>query len=248
MDTGRDGHGRLVRRVERVTEVPMLVLAVLYLIALILSYLSGVSEEVRDGARVVQSLIIVVFAGELIAKIAVADQRLKYLRSHWLDVMIVVLPFLRPLTLLLVLPVFARAMVGLNRVMGSYRGAYVLVIGLLTVFTAAGLMAVFEQGEGGPIRNFSDALWWATTTITTVGYGDTYPVTPEGRAVAVVLMVVGIALFGVLTASVAAYLVESAAEDEQEEQEDAMERVLQKLEAVERRLEELSERSGRGKE
>ncbi len=121
---------------------------------------------------------------------------------------------MRPLRILMFLPVLARAAVGMQRIMGPFRGAYVLLVALATVLTAAGLVLLFERRtDGGSIQTFWDALWWAITTITTVGYGDTYPVTREERIVAAALMVVGIVLFGVLTAGVSAYFLESAAED-----------------------------------
>jgi voltage-gated potassium channel len=66
-----------------------------------------------------------------------------------------------------------------------------------------------ERGGDGSIQTFADALWWAAATITTVGYGDVYPRTAAGRGVAVVLMLIGISLFGLLTARVAAFFVET---------------------------------------
>jgi len=59
------------------------------------------------------------------------------------------------------------------------------------------------------ITTFGDSLWWTVTTISTVGYGDRYPVTVEGRIVAAVLMVAGIALLGVVTASIASWFVDT---------------------------------------
>ena len=57
------------------------------------------------------------------------------------------------------------------------------------------------------IKTFGDGLWWAATTVTTVGYGDRFPTTPLGRLIAVVLMLVGIALLGVITATIATWFV-----------------------------------------
>jgi voltage-gated potassium channel len=71
------------------------------------------------------------------------------------------------------------------------------------------MVTFLERSGGGPIGDFGTALWWAVSTVTTVGYGDAYPITPEGKGVAVFLMLVGIALFSVMTANVAALLVES---------------------------------------
>ena len=82
---------------------------------------------------------------------------------------------------------------------------------VLTVFIAALAVLDAEQGTGA-IRTFGDALWWAFVTITTVGYGDLYPVTPLGRIVAAGLMVGGIALIGVVTATLASWIVERVAD------------------------------------
>lgn len=234
--------GERVRRIERATEIPMLLLALIYLLAFVVVYLPDIPPELRRSARLVEVVVILVFAGELAIKIALAERRFAYLRSRWLDVLIVAIPFLRPLRILLILPVLARSLVGLNRVMGSYRGAYVLMVGVLTVLAGAGFIAVVEAGSGGPIDNFNDALWWAVTTITTVGYGDTYPVTDAGRVAASVMMVVGIALFGVLTAGIAAYFVETADEEDEERQEERMKQVLSKLEELEQQIEKLNRR------
>ncbi len=213
----RRGQG-LAERIDRLTELPMLLLALAYLPVFIIGYLPQMSVNAREAAQFAEYAIIAAFAAELVVKMAVAERKLHYLRTHWLDVLIILVPFLRPLRFLRVvrvLPFLARGAVGLRAVMGPYRGAYVLVTGLLSVLAAAALVTLFERGAGGSIRGFGDALWWAATTITTVGYGDVAPITPEGRAVAVFLMVVGIALFGVLTAGVAAYFVKGSEEPEQ---------------------------------
>ncbi len=200
-------------------------------------------------------LIIAVFAAELAVKVTLADRRLEYLRSRWLDVVIVLLPFLRPLRVLFFLPFLMRAIVGVERILGPYRVAYVLVVGVLTVLTGAGLVQLFEDRAGGPIQSFGDALWWAITTITTVGYGDTYPVTAGGKVVAASLMLIGIALFGVLTAGVAAYFVERAEEEEEQQQADKIDRILKMLDEqevrdkkVDRLLEKLEELESRIRE
>jgi voltage-gated potassium channel len=70
------------------------------------------------------------------------------------------------------------------------------------------LEVAFEvHAKGSNIHGFADALWWAVVTVTTVGYGDKFPVTAAGRGVAVVLMLVGIGLIGVLTATVSSFFV-----------------------------------------
>lgn len=104
---------------------------------------------------------------------------------------------------------------------------------MLIVFACAGLVLSFEaNSRGSNIHNYGQALWWAIVTVTTVGYGDKYPVTPGGQDVAVVLMLVGIGLIGVLTATVASYFVEQSNDEERAElveRLDRMEAMLERL-------------------
>jgi voltage-gated potassium channel len=105
--------------------------------------------------------------------------------------------------------------------------------GLVGVRLTASWPAWFEaNAKGSNIHNFGDALWWAIVTVTTVGYGDKYPVTAGGRGVATVLMFVGIGLIGVLTATVASYFVEQSADEDRAElveRLDRMEAMLRQL-------------------
>jgi len=81
-------------------------------------------------------------------------------------------------------------------------------VALVMVFFSTMLMVEVERGAAGAtIKTGGDALWWALTTVTTVGYGDTYPVTTEGRIIAAVLMLIGIALFGSMSAIVTSKLI-----------------------------------------
>lgn len=77
---------------------------------------------------------------------------------------------------------------------------------MLITFCSIGIVH-FENVPGGNIQSARDALWWAIVTITTVGYGDRYPTTTEGRVVATVLMIAGVGLFGTLSAYLAKWFI-----------------------------------------
>ena len=79
------------------------------------------------------------------------------------------------------------------------------------------MLQVEKDVPGAKIKNAEDALWWAYVTITTVGYGDLYPVTTEGRLIAAVLMTIGVGLFGTFTAYVASWFVSKKIDEEIEE-------------------------------
>jgi len=102
--------------------------------------------------------------------------------------------------------------------------AAVLVSMLLLVFGSIAVL-IFEDGPDSNIRGPEDALWWSAVTLTTVGYGDRYPVTTEGRIVAVLLMVAGVGLFGALSGFVASWFLSPRGHDRADELADLKQEV-----------------------
>lgn len=78
---------------------------------------------------------------------------------------------------------------------------------VMVLFSTTLMLEAERHAPDATIKTGGDALWWALTTVTTVGYGDTYPVTGEGRVIAAVLMLVGIALFGSMSAIITSKLI-----------------------------------------
>ncbi|NJO39544.1 MAG: ion transporter [Cyanobacteria bacterium CRU_2_1] len=113
--------------------------------------------------------------------------------------------------------------------------AVVLLTIILIVCSSIAILHV-EQGEGVTIHEPSDALWWAITTITTAGYGDTYPVTLEGRVIASLLMIAGVGLFGTLSGFIAAWLLES----HEEKQEHDIHALVNEVQQMRQQLEQLT--------
>ena len=93
-----------------------------------------------------------------------------------------------------------------SRARGTF-SIVLLVSMVLMVFSSIAILNV-EKGPDSNIKSANDALWWSMTTITTVGYGDKYPVTPAGRIIAALLMVTGVGLFGTFTACIATFFME----------------------------------------
>ena len=129
---------------------------------------------------------------------------------------------------------YGMRLLGQARTMVNTYGLQYAVLIAAAIFVAmAGLALVFERNAAdATITTYGDALWWGMATITTVGYGDRFPVTTEGKLISFVIMLLGISLFSLITASVAAMFVKPSAD----KQEATLEDVLKRLEEMEARL------------
>jgi voltage-gated potassium channel len=235
----------LYYRYTKASEMPLLVLAVLMIPIILAPEVFSLAPDQEGMLDNLDWFIYTCFAADFTAKLYLAPSKLRHIRENWLDILVLALPLLRPLRLmrgarLLRLLRLARVLVFAGEALGKLKGIltgrglhWVMMATLGVVVASAGLITVFEHGAGGTIKDFPDALWWAATTVTTVGYGDTFPVTPEGRGIAVFLMVMGIAFFGILTANVAAYFVESKEADANAELQHKLDQVLERLAAIE---------------
>ena len=199
---------RWAAKVDRVAEIPMLVLAIVMIPLLLIPLVMTLSATLDYALYALNWFIWAAFAVELVVKTFLAPNRREYLVKHWYDVLIVVVPFLRPLR---ILAVATRLGFSWGRVFGRTGVVYTLAITIVAILAIAGAVTLLENDQGRSntqIDGFATALWWAIVTVTTVGYGDITPVTLGGRALGVVLMIGGIGIFGIFTASVAALFVE----------------------------------------
>ena len=173
-----------------------------------------ISDSTNHYLSLIQWLCWFAFALDLIYGIWKADSKREYLKRHPLELASVLLPFLRPLRLMRVISFGSLA---LQKVAIGRQFAITVKVAVSAAFIAyiaAIQITISERSvEGSNIKTFSDGLWWAITTVTTVGYGDRYPTTTEGRLLAVLLMITGISLVGVITASVAAWFVKLSQDD-----------------------------------
>lgn len=202
---------------------PIVIFAALATIPLTLAEMNGQSG---DAFVVADWVIWAVFVAEYSLGLGLAEDRVRYIRHAWLLLLVVVLsaPLLpalfgvvrlarvaRALRLVRLVGFSAQAFPALRSTLGRRAVLYLMASFLLLITVAGALMSLVEpQTVKG---NMWDGMWWAAVTSTTVGYGDISPVTPLGRAVAVLLMVFGIGMAGTLAASVGAYFVSQGQQD-----------------------------------
>ena len=212
MNTGPNE--RRLHEWERRTGWPLTAAAVAFLAAYAWPILDpGMPSNVAHALAVFGVAVWVVFVMDYVIRVALARDRVRFLRRHPWDLALIALPMLRPLRALRALTVLGF----LNRQSGAaFRGRVIAyVVGAVTLVVGIAALAVLDaerQGKNPNIMTFGDALWWGATTITTVGYGDRYPTTSAGRMVGLGLMLAGIALLGVVTASVASWFIDKIAD------------------------------------
>jgi len=201
---------------------PMIVLASLFLVVWSVdSLVADLPPVLQWVLYVTQGFIWLIFLVDLVIRVLISPDSWRYIVRHPLDVLSVLVPQLRPLRLLAIFTSGTRLMTA----KGALATGQIVVLSVV-LLTWVSAVAVFNAEMGVPgsdIVTFGDALWWAVVTMTTVGYGDFTPVSAAGRAIAVVLMVVGIALLGVITASVASWFVTltNSRNDSDHQEEDA---------------------------
>ena len=204
-------------------EVPWMILGFAYLIIYAIQVIAEPVEPYATILEVANWIIYGIFALDLIARAAMVGRDLvtlkgffTFVKLHWLSILAVILPAFRSLRVLRVVIVL-RAMEPYLTTRSHKLGVITGITMPLLLFTSAVSVLEAERGaEGANITSFGDALWWALASVTTVGYGDRFPVTEEGRYIATFLLVVGIGLFGSLTALLAAWVMRDEASSSRE--------------------------------
>ncbi|MFJ5224569.1 potassium channel family protein [Streptomyces sp. NPDC088400] len=199
-----------LRRWDRRMDLPLLLASPVFLACYAVRVLNQSPDPFwRDLALSLALLIWAVFALDFGVRLVLSGQGLRFVRLHWLDTVVLVLPLLRPLRIVNTYVAVQRRR---DRPRLSLYGRVMAYAGLTSgLLSFAAALAVYQQERGAPgatIRTFGDSVWWACSAITTVGYGDVTPVTPLGRLFAVFLMACGVALLGAVTGSFSSWLVQ----------------------------------------
>ncbi len=194
------------------------VLALLWLPVLVIPLVVRLSPGAADTCDGIDYFVWAAFVIEYLTKLYLSPSRRRFFTHHLVELAVIALPVFRPLRALRLLRLLNLTRVGVVLIIAlkrakqifTHRGLHFVLLAVLVIVLAGSALELgFEENaRGANIHDFGDALWWAVVTVTTVGYGDRYPVSSSGRGVAVVLMLVGIGLIGVLTATVASYFVE----------------------------------------
>lgn len=206
-----DADTRLTRWENR-SEIPLFFASLLFLAAYAVHVLDpGLPAAVHTGLKSVVVATWGYFALDYVVRWRLSGRRLgpAYVRDNLLDTVVLFLPLLRPLRIVDLYQVLqrrrAQPRLSLYGRVISYAGLSALLLGFaasLSVYQAE------RYAKGANIRTFGDSLWWACSTITTVGYGDATPVTTRGRVVAGLLMFLGLALLGAVTGSFSSWLLQ----------------------------------------
>jgi voltage-gated potassium channel len=198
----------------------ILFLSFYVLFALLIDTLFVLPEETSRMLHMIDNIICGVFFIDFIIRFRKATNKLQFMKWGWIDLIasIPMLDFMRAgrLFRLVRLIRLVRAFrsvrhvvnhVFINKVKGAFTSVILLAI-LVLMFSSIAILQ-FETDPESNIKTAEDALWWTYVTMTTVGYGDKYPVTTEGRIVAAILMTVGVGLFGTFTAFVSSWFLKS---------------------------------------
>ncbi len=240
-DESRAEPSHRLERYERFARLPMAVVGVGWAVAaVVVVTATGSAPEWLVG--LLFGLWAIIFV-EYVARLLATPDRRGYVATRRIEPALVVLPVLQPLRLadLPRVDVVATELALRTRAILRHRGLFrVLLAAAGLLFVGSWLVMLSERdAPGANIHDYGSALWWGIVTMTTVGYGDKFPVTGLGRAVAVVLMLVGIGLLGVITATVASFFVQEHTDANKAKIEQSHQDLTAQLDALGARLDRI---------
>ncbi len=233
-------------------QVGLLVFTITVLLGLMADTLLVLPKQVSSLIHMIDTIGCAIFFGDFCVRFYSAQSKTRFMKWAWIDLIACIpnLELLRWGRLVRVLRVI-RLLRGVRSVhlvftavlQDQLRGGVVTLVFavLLLVSFSSGSVLVCERQVDSNIKTAEDAVWWSIATITTVGYGDKFPVTTEGRVIGVILMVAGVSMFGCLSGLAASYFLKT-----NENKRSEMETILARLDQIQRRLEELNSLSSIG--
>jgi len=205
----------------------IIILSIYVLFALLIDTFFKLPTEISRLLFTIDNGICFIFIFDFSIRFYRAEHKLKFMKWGWID-LISSIPsvdilragrLIRLIRLLRVLRTFRSTRVLINHIFKSkIKGTMttVSIITLLIIISSSISILIVENAPESNIKTAEDALWWAMVTVTTVGYGDKFPVTTDGRIIAVVLMISGVGLFGVFTGYISSIFVSERKKEEKE--------------------------------
>jgi len=206
MDSKNDSRQRFLSRLESLSELPLTVLSLALIPLLIGPFLFELDSNTERVYTILEFTLWAVFVVDIAAKILLSTERINYIKTHWIEVLLAIIPWFRILRVIRVLVILARYSQGVRRLAQLDT---LIILSLTLIICAATTLALIETGAASSVQNYHGALWWAVVTMTTVEYADPVPATIGGRAISLVLMLAGLTLFGAVTANIATLLIKS---------------------------------------
>ncbi len=210
----------LLHRLEQLLEGPMIFLGFVWLILLVIELIWGLTPLLE----ILSITIWIVFIIDFLLKVFLAPKKINFLKKNWLTIISLIIPALRvvrffriarlirglrSVRLIKVVSSLNRSMGSLNATMKRRGFKYVIAITLFVIFAGAAGMYAFEK-EG--LESYGESLWWTTMLLTSIG-SEYWPVTPEGKALCILLSIYGFCVFGYITATLASFFVGRDAEE-----------------------------------
>lgn len=208
-------------------QIIILFLSIYSVGALFAASVLDIDSEIKRLIDGIDIIVCIVFFIDFLILYRQAEDKLKFWKWGWIDLLACIpsIDILRGGRVIRVLRIFRVIRLFKstkllyhhlyrNKTKGTFSSA--LTIAILMVIGSSIAILQFEDAADSNILTAEDAVWWTFTTITTVGYGDKYPVTHEGRIIAVLLMTTGIALFGVFTGYLSSIFVSDNKKEEEE--------------------------------
>ncbi len=252
-------HEEILKKIDRYTEVPMLVLVVIMIITLVLPMVVSVNEFTAHFLEIVDWVIWGAFALELAVKTYIAEKKLAYLKKNWVDVVIVAVPllrvfrvfriarlargaravrstrFLRILRVGRIVVFFTKFTTEIKKFLSRHGFNYVFVLFLGLVGLGTILIHSFDQGAAEGADTLDKSLWLVVVSAFSGGFANIYPSTPEAKALSVFLIVVGTVLVSYFTASLASYFTEKEQDVEQERIEKKLDQLLRGIKSLQKK-------------
>ena len=222
-------HGEKVERWRKHTDTPLTIIAIGSLPVLFLHFVADrLSSQDKKFILIIDLIVLFAFLVDYFVELVLSTNKSRYVKTEWLNAIVTLAQIIALLPSFGIAGIFRaargfRVVLTIARVLGIGAAASqndgrkllkekatALAFGLagFTCITSAVAFTVAEDvGQGKKVGSFFDALWWSASTITTVGYGDIYPVTAVGRLVALFTMLIGVSTLAIVTARIAKFLI-----------------------------------------